>query len=78
MIRIYEYICRSCNKRFEALVEERFRTIGSECPDCGGHGDYCLSAPYVKGDIDSDHWLKKRESHMKKERKNLENHGTYD
>lgn len=78
MRKLYEYRCRKCDLQFTELVEERDRTLGHDCPACGGFGAYVLSAPYVKGDLDSDQWLKKRESHMKKERKNMENHGTYD
>jgi putative FmdB family regulatory protein len=78
MRKLYEYTCRKCSNRFTDLVEERDRTLGATCPTCGGLGDYVLSTPYVKGDINSDQWLKKRQSHMKKEQKNLRNHGTYD
>lgn len=78
MRRLYEYTCRKCSVRFTDLVKESDRTKGRTCPACGGFGEYVLSAPYFKADIDSDQWLKKRESHIKKEQKNLQNHGTYD
>jgi putative FmdB family regulatory protein len=78
MLKLYEYQCRKCRTRFSDLIEERDRTLGATCPACGGYGEYRISAPYFKGDIESDQWLKKRESHMKKEKKNLDNHGTYD
>lgn len=30
---IYEYVCRACNKKFEALVQGRKKPA---CPGCGG------------------------------------------
>jgi hypothetical protein len=58
-------------------MDEEYRTMGRQCR-CGGWGDYIISRPYFKESIDSDRWIKNRESHMKKEQKNMENHGTYD
>ena len=78
MRRLYRYECRDCEHQFSELIEEADRTIGCKCPDCGGHGDYIIGSPYLKASLDSDKWVKNRQSHMKKEQKNLRNHGTYD
>lgn len=75
MKRIYEYRCRKCNGVFEKFSEYTHRI--ADCA-CGGHADRIFSVPYFKEDIMSDRWLKNRESHMKKEKKNMERHGTYD
>ena len=77
MRRLYEYKCRKCGVIFTELVEEADRTVGCDCRACGGYGDYMISSPYFKEDIMSERWVKNRESHMKQERKNLRNHGTY-
>jgi hypothetical protein len=76
MKRIYEYKCRECGEIFDALKEEKHRTVGAQ-HSCGGWGDYIISRPYFKESIESDRWVKNRESHMKKEQKNMERHGTY-
>ena len=51
--------------------------LGRKCPDCSGLGVYEVTAPYLKAYIDSDKWVKNRESHMKQEQKNMRNHGSY-
>lgn len=75
---MYEYKCRECDVVFEAISSMKDRTLGSKCPDCEGQGDYLVSAPFLKAYLDSDKWVKNRESHMKQERKNMSNHDTYD
>ena len=75
---IYRHQCKECDAVFEVLSSFEDRKTTRICPDCSGESEYIISAPYCKPTIDSDRWIKKRESHMKKERKNMENHGTYD
>ena len=75
MKRIYEHRCRNCNTVFDRYIEYTERV--AVCA-CGGFADRIFSVPYFKEDITSDKWVKNRESHMKKERKNMERHGTYD
>ncbi len=76
MKRIYEYKCRECDEIFTVLTDEDYRTVGHQ-HSCGGWGDYIISRPYLAASIDSDKWVKNRQSHMKKEQKNMERHGTY-
>ncbi len=33
---IYEYVCESCNSKFEKLVRSMSSTETVECPKCGG------------------------------------------
>ena len=75
MKRIYEFRCRNCDEVFDRFIEYSHRV--AVC-SCGGFADRIISVPYFKEDIMSDKWLKNRESHMRKERRNMENHGTYD
>lgn len=77
-MRIFEYRCKKCQRIFEALVAVEDRKTTQKCPDCEGFGEYMVSAPAIKAWLDSDRWVKNRESHMKKERRNMDNHGTYD
>lgn len=77
MKRIYEYKCRMCGEIFGRLTEETERRMGIR-HNCGGWGDYIISRPHFKEDIMSDRWVRLRESKMKVEKKNLDNHGTYD
>jgi hypothetical protein len=55
-----------------------------QCPECSDLAFRQLAAPRSKlegitGDFPTaaDAWVNRRESHMKKERKDKENHGTY-
>ena len=75
---LYEYQCGECNVVFEALSSMEDRKTTQRCPNCQtGDGIFIVSAPFLKAYLDSDKWVKNRESHMKKERKNMSNHGTY-
>lgn len=75
----YEYRCNKCQVVFECLARMEDRKIPQKCPNCEfGQGQYIVSAPAIKAWLDSDRWVKNRESHMKKEQKNMENHGSYD
>ena len=73
----YEYQCKECDVVFEALSSIKDRETRHICPNCSGEGEYIISAPFLKAYLDSDKWVKNRESHMKKERKNMDNHGSY-
>ena len=75
---IYEYRCDTCEVVFDAFSSIEDRELGNKCPICEGLGNYVVSAPHIGAWLDSDRWVKNRESHMKKERKNMKNHGTYD
>jgi len=75
---IYEYRCQECKKVFDCITTIEDRKKEKPCPNCEGMGRYIISAPAIKAHIDSDRWVKNRESHMKKERRNMERHGTYD
>jgi len=78
-MRIFEYRCRKCQAIFECLTATEDRRTLKKCPNCDfGLGDYMVSAPAIKAWLDSDRWVKNRESHMKKERRNMERHGSYD
>lgn len=75
MKRIYEHRCRNCGQIFDIYTEYQAKV--AVCA-CGGFADRIFSVPHFHEDIMSDKWVKNRESHMKKERKNMERHGTYD
>jgi len=74
---LYEYQCKKCDVVFEALSSMEDRKTKQKCPNCSGDGVFIVSAPFLKAYLDSDKWVKNRESHMKKESKNMSNHGTY-
>ena len=73
----YSYKCRECDAVFDRICNIEDRTLGCSCPNCEGQGDYLVSAPHIGAWLDSDRWVKNRESHMKQERKNMDSHGTY-
>ena len=79
-LRLWDFLCRN-GHRVEHLVETGIEEI--EC-DCGAMGLRQIAAPRAKldgcsGDFPTaaDAWERRRESHMKKERRNQENHGSY-
>ena len=74
-MRIYEYRCRNCGEIFDKLSQYEHRV--AVCT-CGGFADRIFSTPRIGVDIMSDRWVKNRQSHMKKERRNKKEHGTYD
>ena len=74
---LYEYQCEKCDVVFEALSSLKDRKTKQICPNCSGKGIFIISAPFLKAYIESDKWIKNRESHMKQERKNMKDHGTY-
>lgn len=73
---IYEYRCVTCNKEFEKMVPMRERTSSQRCPVCNGESLFTVSAPRISLDGTDpgfptawDGWRKKRQQHMKAERK---------
>ena len=74
---LWEYQCRECANVFEAFAKYEDRDIKRSCPLCSGESYYRVSSPFLTAHIDSDKWVKNRESHMKQERKNMKNHDTY-
>lgn len=81
MIRVWDFLCKN-GHRVEHFVESGIEEV--EC-ECGAMGKRQMAAPRANldgcsGDFPTaaDVWERRRESHMRKERKNVENHGTYD
>lgn len=79
--RIFDFECPAGHEH-EALVDSEERVHA--CPDCQLPAQRRIAAPRCKlegfsGAFPSaaDAWEKRRESHMKKERRNVERHGTY-
>jgi hypothetical protein len=80
VIRVFDFLC------LNGHVVEHFVDVGTEevvC-HCGGIGKRMIPAPRAQlegitgafpGAADS--WVKRRESHIRKEKKNQEKHGTY-
>jgi predicted nucleic acid-binding Zn ribbon protein len=67
----------------EDFVDSAAQTV--VCPRCGATATRLIAAPRIaldgiSGDFPSasDAWEKRRESHMRKEKRNQERHGTYD
>lgn len=42
-VPIYEYECRKCGKRLEALIRNE-KDVPTKCPECGGRLSKALSA----------------------------------
>lgn len=81
-LRMFDFQCPNGHV-FEGLVAPSLRI--HPCPKCGKQGDRLIATPRVRldgisGDFPtaSDAWEKRRESHMRKEQRNQERHGTYD
>ena len=74
---IYDYICEECGDVHEKSRKYGHRLTSAICPSCSGSAHYTPAAPKLKAWIDSDKWVKNRESHMKQEQKCLKEHGTY-
>lgn len=80
MIRVFDFVCRN-GHRVERFVESGIEEV--EC-ECGAMGKRQIATPRVSLDGCSGHfpsaadeWERRRESHMRKERKNMEDHGSY-
>jgi hypothetical protein len=81
VIRVFDFRCP------EGHVTEHFVELGTaavQCPECDQLALRQIAAPRAQLDGCSGHfptaadaWERRRESHMRKERKNQENHGTY-
>ena len=78
---LYDFECVK-GHRHEALVDSETRTL--PCPKCKRPAQRLIPAPRcmlegISGDFPGAamKWEKDRESHMKKERKNMERHGTH-
>lgn len=80
MIRVFDFLCRNGHRA------EHFVDVGTEEVEChcGAMGKRQIAAPRSQldgcsGDFPtaSDAWVNRRESKMRQERKNQENHGTY-
>lgn len=81
MIRVFDFLCRN-GHRVEHFVNATIEEV--EC-ECGAMGKRQIAAPRFDLDGCSGHfptaadaWERRRDSHMRKERKNQENHGTYE
>ena len=80
-LRLFDFRCAKGHVH-ELLVPETARM--RDCPTCGRVADRMIAAPRAQldgcsGDFPSAamKWEANRESHMKFEKKNQENHGTY-
>ena len=80
-LRIFDFQCAAGHKH-EQFVNADTRTV--KCETCGKPAQRLIAAPRcqlegITGDFPSAamKWEANRESHMKKERKNQERHGTY-
>lgn len=80
-LRVYDFRC-SAGHVVEHFVDADIHEV--EC-HCGRLGKRQLAAPRSKldgmsGDFPTaaDAWVRRRESKMAQERKNMEKHGTYD
>lgn len=82
---LYDYKCVNCSSivQRQRKVAEVYDPV--ECPRCGNNCTRAILKPPVisldpiSGDFvgATDKWVKHREQKMAKEKKNLENHGTY-
>lgn len=80
MIRVFDFECLS-GHRSEHFVEYE---TAVQCPQCDQLALRQVAAPRTKLEPFSgafpgaaDKWVRDRESHMAKEARNLQNHGTY-
>ena len=79
-VRVFDFLCRK-GHRIERFVNADI--VEHEC-ECGAMGARQLAAPRAQLDGTSgdfpgaaDAWERRRNSHMAKERANVEKHGTY-
>lgn len=79
-LRVFDFRCRNGHV-VEHFVEADIEEV--EC-HCGAMGLRQIAAPRCELDGCSGHfpgaadkWVARRESHMRRERKNQENHGSY-
>jgi hypothetical protein len=79
-LRVFDFLCPR-GHRVERFVDADI--VENQC-ECGALGVRQISAPRAQLEGFSgafpgaaDKWEKNRESHMRKERKNMDKHGTY-
>ena len=72
--RIFEFQCNNCSNVFEQYIDDSLNT--TICPICGSEATRIISKPRIdvdgcSGDFPTaaDAWVRRRESHMKYERK---------
>lgn len=80
-LRVFDYLCSNGHRK-ERFVYAQEETL--PCEQCNGVAVRQLSSPRFEldgcsGDFPTaaDAWEKRRESHMRKERKNVEAHDSY-
>ena len=72
----YKFRCGACEKVYTDPTNKC--VFSAPCPDCGESGERVKdSFPTLKADINSDKWVKNRESHMRQEQRNLKSFGDY-
>jgi hypothetical protein len=79
--RLFDFRCANGHTH-EELVPEKWRSV--PCDQCDQPANRLIAAPRAQlegfsGAFPSaaDAWEKRRESHMRKEKRNVERHGTY-
>lgn len=79
-VRVFDFLCHN-DHRVERFVESDIEEV--EC-ECGAMGKRQLAAPRAKLEpfsgafpTASDAWVNRRESHMRREKHNVENHDSY-
>ena len=82
MIRVFDFRCLNGHVTEQFVDNDVMAVV---CPECGEMAARQVPAPRCQldgcsGDFPSASmaWERRRESHMAKERKNQESHGTYD
>ena len=72
--RIFEFQCNNCSNVFEQYIDDSLKT--TKCPICGSEATRIISKPRIdldgcSGDFPTaaDAWVRRRDSHMKYERK---------
>ena len=80
-LRLFDFQCANGHVH-EELVPAEWRSV--PCDQCDQPANRLVSMPQIKldgvsGDFPTatDKWEKRRESHMRQERRNQERHGTY-
>ena len=82
-LRVFDFRCPDGHTH-EAFVDSEVRVRGCLHPGCFHGATRQIASPRFaldgcSGDFPTaaDAWERRRESHMRKERKNMENHDTY-
>lgn len=86
MIRSYDFRCQKCGHVEERFVDTREWRLGDAVPCAKCHGPAIHDIPAPRASLDgcsghfpsaADAWERRRESHMRKEQHNAQEHGTY-